>query len=84
MRGHKILVAEIWGSQFYQHKLFVNLGPPFQRKCQPPKAIWDRLCSKSLILSCKRKYPDTAGDHCSQLVVATLVPSTPMLIFQYS
>ena len=30
--GHKIFVAEIGGSQFYQRQLFVNLGPPFRRK----------------------------------------------------
>ena len=29
----KIFVLK-WGSQFYWRWLFVNLGPPFQRKCQ--------------------------------------------------
>ena len=38
-RGHNIFVAKIGGSPFYRHRLFVNLGPPFQRKCQPPKLI---------------------------------------------
>ena len=33
---HKIFVAKIEGVAVYQRQLFVNLGPPFQRKCQSP------------------------------------------------
>ena len=37
MGGHTFFVAEIGGFQFYQLRLFVNLGTPFRRKCQPLK-----------------------------------------------
>ena len=35
MGGHKIFVAEMWGSQFYRRRLFVNLGPPSEENASP-------------------------------------------------
>ena len=36
--GHKFCCRK--GSQFYRHHLFVNLGPPFRRKPQPPYCMY--------------------------------------------
>ena len=48
-------------------------------KCIILKHVSYWHCSTNHVI-CRSLYPDT-GDQCSQLIVATLVPSTPICLF---